>query len=96
MEVLNELILAVIALATTVIMGGLKHGVDWIDDLPKTVKSLVVLLLAYALQTVAGFTGVEMPADPLTLDGATVNAVLVWLMSQGAHAAKKAIVPSGT
>ncbi len=93
MESVNELFLVIVALITSLAMGGLKAVQAWVKDLPGPVQSLFVLVFAYVTQLVTGAIGLELPGDPMAWDGATLNTLTVWLMAMGAHAAKKVITP---
>lgn len=93
MEALNELILVIVALVTSLAMGGLTTFLAWVKALPGPAKSVAVLLLAAGAQSLAGVTGLDLPGDPFTWGGAALNTLSMWLIAQGAHAVKKTVAP---
>lgn len=87
----TQLLVAVLGLITSLIMAGLKMGITWFAKLPKTSQAMMVGALAIPIGLLGGVMGVDLPGDPTTWDGNTVNVILTWLSSMGVHALGDAV-----
>ena len=96
MESATELLVVLIGAITAIIMSALGKFSMGIDKAPKILRAFIVLGLAAPIAWLSGYFGTELPADPLTWDGATVNALLTWLSAMGLHAVGKKLRPGYT
>lgn len=87
----TQLLVVVLGLVTSLIMAGLKLGTNWFRKLPKKVQATVVAGLAVPIALLGGAMGVDLPGDPTSWDGNTVNVILTWLTAMGVHAGGDAI-----
>lgn len=94
MEVSPELIATVLALVTSLLMTGLRRVATSVEGLPPVVRTMIVVVLAAAVSWLGGVLGLDLPANPLTWDGTTINTVMTALLAMGLHAAGKAL-PTG-
>jgi hypothetical protein len=95
MEFLTAIIPIIAALITTVVMSGIKKGVDFVDTLSAPVQQLLVGVISFAVVKLSDLTAVPLASDPGTWSSATVAAVIIALMAMGMHAVRKqAVVPS--
>ena len=91
MEPITGLFTVLISIVTSAVMAVIKTIAPIVAQAPKPVRAVVVGLLAAPVAVLSGKVGIELPADPSTWDGTAVNAVLMWLMAMGAHAATKTL-----
>ena len=89
MEAATELLVLVVGIFTSIIMSALGKISEGINKAPAMLRAVIVLLLAAPIAWLSGFVGMELPADPLTWDGATINALLTWFSAMGLHAVGK-------
>jgi hypothetical protein len=89
----SELTLIVVGILTSGIMGALKMLSLRFQKLPKRVKLIIVFVLAAPIAWLSGRVGIDLPADPTTWDGTTINAILIWLVAMGERAGVKALKP---
>lgn len=95
MESATELLVVIVGILTSLIMSVLGKLSLGIEKAPKMLRAVIVLALAAPIAWLAGAAGTELPADPLTWDGATINALLTWLSAMGIHAVGKKLQPGG-
>ena len=93
MESATELLVVLIGAITAIVMSALGKLSMGIDKAPKMLRAVIVLALAAPIAWLAGVVGTELPADALTWDGATINAILTWLSAMGLHAVGKKLRP---
>lgn len=93
MESVTELLVVLLGALTSIIMALLKKFSGFLGKAPGPIQALVVVALSFPVAWLAGFFGMELPADPFTWDGALINAMLVSLTSMGAHAVGKTVGP---
>ena len=91
MESFTELLVVVLGIITSLIMGLMKMLSINVAKLPTTAQAVIVLLLATPVAWLVGVSGLDLPADPLTWDGAVINGILTWLVAMGSRAGMKAI-----
>ncbi len=84
------LMTGVVGIATTAIMQGLKKWLVFVDELPKAVKQLIVLVLAWGLALLGKFFGITIPTDLAVFGTAEIQAVLASGFSMGAYTVLKA------
>lgn len=88
---LAEMLVLLLGTLTTIIVLVLGKLGTWFKSLPTMARGLIVGVIAIPVALLGGQMGVELPADPTTWDGNTVNAILTWASSMGIHAAGKAL-----
>ena len=90
---ITQLLVLVVGIVTSVTMAALKKVSEGLDSLPKPAKTLLVGAIATPIAILSGWVGIDLPGDPTTWDGTTVNVILTWASSMGIRAAARAIVP---
>jgi hypothetical protein len=90
MESINELMVLAVGVATSYAMVGLRKVVVELDKAPPIVRSAVVVVLGLVATVVSGKLGIDLPADPATWDGVTINSLLTAFAAMGIHAVGKA------
>jgi hypothetical protein len=95
MEASTELLVALVGAITAIIMSVIGKISMGIDKAPKILRAFIVLALAAPIAWLSGYFGMKLPADPLTWDGATINALLTWLSAMGLHAVGKKLKSGG-
>lgn len=90
---ITQLLIVVLGIITSLVMGALKLLNTGIAKLPKTAKLMLVGAIAIPITLLGGWLGIDLPADPTTWDGVTVNVILTYLSAMGARAATRAVVP---
>ena len=93
MEAATELLVLLVSVLTAIIMSALGKISDGINKAPKLLRAFIVFAVAAPIAWLGGRVGIELPADPLTWDGATINAILTWLSAMGLHAVGKKLRP---
>lgn len=96
MEPVTALLTAIVSIITSAVMGLIKRLAPALEAAPKVVHTVIVAVLSAPMAWLSGEVGVHLPADPTLWTGDMVNAVLIWLMAMGAHAALKAVKRQNT
>lgn len=94
MESISELMVLLLGIVTSFAMVALRKMATFLDSVPSTVRSVIVVALSLPVAMLGGALGLELPADPTTWDGTTVNTVLTAVAAMGAHAGAKAFEKS--
>jgi len=91
MEAFSELLVMVLGIVASLIMDLLRKVMPKLNELPSTIRSVVMLVIAAIVTWLGSLIGVNLPVDPGTWDANLINSILVALVGMGSHAIGKAI-----